>query len=334
MRILNCIFVIIGTIIGAGFASGKEIYTFFYIYGKNGIIGLIISIISIGYIIYKTLKIIQKYNINSYDELLKIIIKNKKINVEKIINLIINIFLIVTFLIMCAGFCAYFKQEFKINEIISALIISVFSYIILKKNIKGIFFLNTILIPIIIILLVILGIKSLNTVNQITQISKSYSWLPKAILYASYNSITLTAMLIPLKKYIKNKKDISKITLFTILIIIILAFIIFMLLLNININSKNIELPAVYAAGQFGIIYKYLYGIIILGAIITTAISSAFGFLNNVSNNEKDYKKYTQIICILSLFVPLIGFSNLINSLYPIFGILGLLQLILILKCK
>lgn len=38
MKILSCIFVIIGVIIGAGFASGKEIYTFFFVYGEKGII--------------------------------------------------------------------------------------------------------------------------------------------------------------------------------------------------------------------------------------------------------------------------------------------------------
>ena len=59
MKILSCIFVIIGIIIGAGFASGKEIYTFFFVYGKNGIIGIIISSFLIGYTIYKSLKIIK-----------------------------------------------------------------------------------------------------------------------------------------------------------------------------------------------------------------------------------------------------------------------------------
>lgn len=42
-NILKICFVIIGTIIGAGFASGKEIYTFFNIYGPKGFLGLIIS---------------------------------------------------------------------------------------------------------------------------------------------------------------------------------------------------------------------------------------------------------------------------------------------------
>lgn len=34
-NVLSIIFVIIGTIIGAGFASGQEIYTFFNRYGFN-----------------------------------------------------------------------------------------------------------------------------------------------------------------------------------------------------------------------------------------------------------------------------------------------------------
>ena len=57
-NIYKAIFVIIGTIIGAGFASGQEIYTFFNRYGIQGIIGLILSVTLIGVIIYKTFKVI------------------------------------------------------------------------------------------------------------------------------------------------------------------------------------------------------------------------------------------------------------------------------------
>lgn len=86
--------------------------------------------------------------------------------------------------------------------------------------------------------------------------------------------------------------------------------------------------------GLFGAFYKYLYGITILGAIFTTAISAGYGFLNNVTKDKNKYKKLNIIMCISSIFVALFGFSNLVNNIYPIFGILGLLQLILILKCK
>ena len=59
----NCIkiaLVIIGALIGAGFASGQEIYLFFFSYGKKGILGIIISSILLGIIIYKTIVIINE----------------------------------------------------------------------------------------------------------------------------------------------------------------------------------------------------------------------------------------------------------------------------------
>ena len=237
---------------------------------------------------------------------------------------------------MCAGFTAYFKQELGINEIVSSIFISVFCYLILNRNMKGIFLLNSILIPIIIIVLIILGVKVFDNNIEINSIQNNKMWLFNAILYASYNSITLISILIPIKKYITRKKDILKISTICSLIIIVLALIIFMILLTINLDINQIELPTVYVAKHLGEIYKYLYGIIILGAIATTAISSAYGFLNNISKAGKKskYKMYNKLICFLAIFVSLFGFSNLVNNLYPIFGILGLLQLIFILKCK
>ena len=54
-EIFTITLVIIGALIGAGFASGQEIYSFFYSYGIMGIIGIIVTCILISLIIYKTL---------------------------------------------------------------------------------------------------------------------------------------------------------------------------------------------------------------------------------------------------------------------------------------
>ncbi len=267
MGIVSCVFVIIGVIIGAGFASGKEIYTFFFVYGKYGILGIVVSVYIIGYLIYKTLKIIKEYDINSYDEFLDIIlgsIKTKNIDLKIIVNFIVNVFLLITFFVMCAGFSAYFNQEFGINQFTTSLLLAVLCYFILNKNINGIFILNSILMPVIIIILLALGIKAFDLSFDLKEISSNGKWILNALLYASYNSITLVSILIPMKKYIKTKKDILKIVCLSSLIIIILAFVIFILLLSINENIKEIELPSVYAANSFGVIYKYLYGGIIL----------------------------------------------------------------------
>ena len=111
-NILKITFVIIGTIIGAGFSSGQEILTFFNYYGIYGLIGLIISLAIIGLIIYKTLKINLEKNINSYQSFIENImplkLRDNRIFVFTINN-IINIFLLISFNIMVARFfCIFF----------------------------------------------------------------------------------------------------------------------------------------------------------------------------------------------------------------------------------
>ena len=88
--------VIIGTLIGAGFASGQEVYLFFYSYGIRGIIGIFISSILMGVIIYKTLILVKENEINNYRDFLNLIIKKKEsnnfLNIKNIVNIIINMF--------------------------------------------------------------------------------------------------------------------------------------------------------------------------------------------------------------------------------------------------
>ena len=79
-KILKIVFVIIGTLIGAGFASGQEIYLFFFSYGIKGILGLLISSLLISLVIYKILKIVKERKIENYRQLLDILIQPKRSN--------------------------------------------------------------------------------------------------------------------------------------------------------------------------------------------------------------------------------------------------------------
>ena len=154
MDILKVVFVIIGTLIGAGFASGQEVNTFFFSFGVKGLIGIILSSFIIGIIIYKTFKIIYKNNINNYKEFLNCLLKNEKIN--NITNSIINIFILVSFYVMIAGFGAYLQQELNLNSIIGSSILAILCLILFKTNVNGLVKVNEILIPILIIIVILI----------------------------------------------------------------------------------------------------------------------------------------------------------------------------------
>ena len=102
--------------------------------------------------------------------------------------------------------------------------------------------------------------------------------------------------------------------------------------MNVFSNEiKNVEIPIIYIANTLGIWGKYIYGMVVLIAIFTTAISTGYGFLSNITKSRKIYLICASIICIASIFIGQLGFSDLISILYPIFGYLGIIQIIFLL---
>lgn len=332
-NIIKIVMVIIGTIIGAGFASGREIYLFFGKFGKMGQLGIIISGIFTGIIIYNTLKVINKKEIHTYTDLLeKTNFKYKNIN--KIIKIIVMIFELISFYIMVAGFSAYMKQTYNLPIYLSSTIFVLISYLIFKKSLKGMIKANIILVPILLIFIIYLGLKNIPYIMQNNFISEinidKKGWLISSILYTSYNSIILIPVLVTMKEYIKNKKQIIMISTISALTIIILSFCIFGLLLKGSFFIQELDLPLIEITLEFGKTFSYIYGFIIIVSIFTSAISTGYSFLENICKSKKTYNIMLIFISITAILVSNIGFSNLVNFLYPLFGILGIIQIILI----
>lgn len=311
---------------------GQEIFVFFNKYSAWGVIGIIISMFIMTSIIYKVLLITYKNNdINTYSNFIDKIIGKKQITI--ILQNVINMFLIISFYIMIAGCGAYFKQEFGISTFLGSLVIAIFCYITFNKDINGIIKVNSLVVPSIIILIMLLGFSKTSEIKVMNLIltNNSWNWVISGILYASYNSILLIPMLISLKKQIKEQKYIKIISIICMIILLVLSAIIFLLIETIE-TPENIEMPLVYIAESLKVMYRYLYGIVILSSIFTTAISAGYSFLNNVTKNKKTYSYLNLLICASSIIISNIGFSNLINYLYPIFGVLGIVQIFFIMK--
>ena len=334
-KILKALFVIIGTLVGAGFASGQEIYIFFYQYGINGILGIVVSSTLIAVVIYKVLDICQKKEVKNYKDFLKICIKNEKY--LEIFNTVINLFILITFYIMVAGFGAYLEQELKINGLIGSLLLAVICYIVFLGDVSGLIKISQLIVPILIGSLVLIGINIID-VENIFQMSyylpenESGKWLLDGVLYGSYNTILLIPVVIALRNLATNRNKQITISILTGVLVIILSLTIFFMLMKVEVAIENLEMPAVYIASKISTVFEYIYGFIILSSILTTSVSLGTSFLENVAKTKKSYKRYAIFICVSSIMVSNVGFSNLVNLLYPIFGYIGLVQILGILK--
>ena len=333
-EILSIVLVIIGALIGAGFASGQEIYSFFYAYGEKGIIGIIVTSTLTSVLIYKTLKMVCQNEITTYNEFLGLVIKNKKIT--KIINIVLNILLLISFYIMIAGFGAYFEQELGINTYIGSIGFALFCSIVFFLNVNGVLKISNIIVPLLIMFIVFIGIKNIFYLKDIELIQIKNNWLNSSIIYTSYNLILLIPVLISLRNQITQEKNIKYIAIFSSGLMIFLSIMIFLLLLNENIIClRKQEMPAVYVISKNFSQYRNLYAFIILASIFTTAISVGIGFLQNImGENKKSYTQFVLIMCISSLLISNFGFSKLVNFAYPFFGYLGIIQILNILYSK
>lgn len=329
--------VITGTLIGAGFASGKEIYLFFYRYGFYGFIGIIICSILLGILLYKILSLSLKYKISNYSDFLSLFIKNKLLKKSSII--ITNVFLLLTFFVMIAGFGAYLNQEFGVNYTIGIGIISVLCFFIFLKGAKGVEKVSSILVPVLIFFIFFLGIKNIKLItnifcieNEIIHCNLYNNWFIQALLYCSYNLYLLIPVLINFTGKL-NKKKVIRISINCMFIIFALLLSIFVVLSKETVyNLSFIEMPVIYLIEDNEPVLKVIYGIIISFSIITTAISEGIGFIKGIKIKEKNYWKIVLIMCILGILVSYLGFTSLVQILYPVIGLIGIIQIIYILK--
>jgi len=322
--------VIIGTIIGAGFISGQEIHSFFNKYGTCGQIGIITAISLIAVVIYKTCTIMCEQKISNYEEFLESTIKSKNKIITYTIKNIINIFLVISFFIMCSAFSTYCYENYQIPKVIGGAIISLASYIILKKDVKAIIKTNELLMPLIVVFIIIIGIITIHWQTYLTVGESLIKPLTKGILYANYNCIVLIPMLITLHGQIKNKKQIKNISIISFIILLLLTEIIYTVQSKIHIN--NAEMPMLEVSKQISPLCTAIYGIMTGIAIFTSAISAAHSLTNNIKIGSKAKNAVLLLLCTVAVPISLLSFSELVNLAYPIFGLLGIIQIIFILK--
>lgn len=332
-EVFSIVLVIIGALVGAGFTSGQEIYSFFYSYGSIGIIGIIITCCLISLMVHKSLKIIYSNKINSYDEFLNIFIKNEKIT--KAISVVINILLLVTFYIMVAGFGAYFEQEIGLKRIIGSSILVIMVTIVFFTSVKGVMKVSEYIVPLLIIFIIIIGGTNLLTINSNAEVlCIKKGWLLSSVIYCSYNMILLIPVLISIRKQITKKENIKYVSTLCGIFMIIMSLMLYMLLMRANVELASLEMPIVYVIRTFFKSFKTIYAFIILMSIFTTAISIGIGLLQNISKDRRRYTQSVIFMCITSLIVSNFGFSKLVNLMYPFFGYIGIIQLIYIINKK
>ncbi|MGL5379678.1 YkvI family membrane protein, partial [Clostridium sp.] len=285
-RIFQIAVVFIGTIVGAGLASGQEITEFFTSYGVSSFAGIIIC--GIFYVAMGTIvsKISIRYKLNSYSDVMKVVSPNI---LGKATSVITTLYLISSASIILAGSGALINQFFGIPKFVGSLIMIAIAIFFLLRDTDGLIEVNSFIVPTLITTITIITIlyfvfcKDMLTLDFLTQFEPRKTGITKStILYAGYNVLCCLGVLVPLSTQTKKTKTMFLGVVFGALGLAILSFAINLLLMINQPYIYEYEIPLLFVAQRFGNVIQALLLVVIWLEMFSTEVSDVYSISKTI----------------------------------------------------
>lgn len=325
--------VYVGTVVGAGFATGKEIVEFFSRFGFIGLIGILMS----GYIFIvqgsKLMRLSVRIGAKSYQEFNIYLFGNF---FGMIINALMLLMLLGVTAVMLAGAGAVFEEQLGLSKNFGILLTIVFSIIVMVVGTKGLFAVNTFVVPVMIafsFLMLFFSARLPNFFDQILYIPFSEDGWKSVVAPFSYTALNLglaQAVLVPVASEVNDEKIVQwgGILGGTALTLILLSSHLTLVMLP---DPGVFEIPMAAVLKELAPGLSFIYILVIYGEIFTTVIGNIYGLERQIST----YIFIPRIavvggIFVIVYFISFVNYGTLLSKLYPLFGYITMIFIILL----
>lgn len=326
--------VYVGTVVGAGFASGQEVLQFFSFFGFNGFFALFAATALFVFFGMVILELARRLGADSHREVIRYAGGPW---LGRVIDGVITFFLFGALTAMAAGAGAIFTEQFGLPHVVGSLVLVVATLFTVLIGISGVISAISYVVPV--LLLAVFGIAiatltvnplDLGEVNRWAGASRPAVpfWPVSAVVYVSYNLVLGVAVLAPMGRHVKNKNIIRKGALYGGIGLGLGALAINMALLANVPEVSGFEVPMVYIAAGISPLVQVGYSVVLLAEVYTTAVGSLYGFVERITDQGKPVFRWLVIGTGAAAFAAgQLGFSTLVRVLYPAVGYAGLLML-------
>lgn len=327
MRSLKTIFVYLGFIIGAGFASGREIMEYFNIPSGRNVSGIIIASFLFALTAYLIMAKASKHKIKTFDDYIDSVAGRA----ARPVKFFMLVYMFCGLFTMFAGSGALLYSLGPVSRLFGAVVAAAVCFFVISFDLKGVEVLNMILVPIMIggiVYVAVCGTVFGGTpvFNDSFKVGMRSEVVLSAVCYGAYNTVTAGAVLVPLSKG-ESAKALRIRTLTAGFVAGILIFLVWTVQrLNFDILWKS-ELPMLELAAMCGKTCKRVYTAVLFMAICTTAVSYGYGILSHfggIIKSRFDRVAFAFVVCLAALPPAMYGFSNIVANLYSIFGYVGM----------
>ena len=325
--------VYVGTVVGAGFATGKEIVEFFSRFGLFGLISIVMS----GYLFIvlgsKLMRMAAQIDAKSYQEFNEHLFGKWP---SRVINVFMLFMLLGVSAVMLSGAGAVFEEQLGIPKNIGVFLTIFLSFIVMIIGTKGLFAVNGFVVPLMIsfsVILMLFSVKMPNFLNQLVFIPHADDGWKSVVAPFSYVALNLClaqAVLVPIATEVKDDWTIKW---GGILGGAALTFILisshFTLIMLPDLELYNIPM-AIIMKNMAPFLY-WIFVLVIYGEIFTSVIGNIFGLDRQV----KQYIPVSTIVSVTAIFavaylISLVNYGTLLSYLYPFFGYICMVFFVLL----
>jgi len=331
--------VYVGTVVGAGFATGQEILQFFVRFGIGGLWGIGLS--TVLFVLYGIfiMQLGMALSARSHLEVIRGI-GGAAFGVVMDALIMLSLFGAVT--AMLAGSGALFAQQFGVPAALGSFMMAALTAVTVMRGLHGV--INAISAVVPFLLVSVLGISvyallvappDLQAGVQVSGGGLMGNWLWAAILYASYNILMSAAVLAPLGGAASDQRAVFRGGALGGILLGGASLLIYLALSASSAETRGLEVPLLALAGRIGSLAGAVFSAVLLAEIYTTAVGSLYGFSARLAGGRRlSVSMKIVVVTAFAFFASLLGFSNLVSTLYPLQGYGGIVFLLAILYAR
>lgn len=328
----------IGTVVGAGFATGQEVFQFFTVFGRFSVLGIMLAAFLFCYFGLLIMIFSRRLKAVSHLDLVRYTSGNK-------IGILLDWFITLSFLgvlvVMAAGAGAVAEEQLGFSSLAGSLLIMILTFGTVLSGLNNVIKTIGLIVPFLLVTVLAVALISIIS-NPISPEKLSHlhsvppaaaaNWASSSILYVSYNLLLAVAILAPLGTAAKNRDSLLKGAFLGGLGLGAGLLAINFALLSGLPQILAYEVPMVYLASSFHPLLALAYGIILLLEIFSTTVSVLFGFVSRMALNSRQKFFWAGFASLSSILASQLGFSRIVATVYPLMGYFGIIFLVIVLR--
>lgn len=328
-------FTYIGTVVGAGFATGQEILQFFTVYGKMATLTIIVSSVLFIWLGTKLMLLARRIRARSYEDM------NVHLFGEAVggfVSWLMMLLLLAISSVMLAGAGAVFREHLNMHYQTGLVVTAALAFTVMMRGMNGIKAVNSLVVPVMLAFTAAVCVMSLRlpASGNFMTLEGGYPlwriWL-SPFMYTAFNLALAQAVLVPLGASAHDERTIR-----------LGGFIggggiaVMLIAGHISLSAHmpgiaQFDIPMGQLVAPLGPWVQLMFLFLIYAEIYTTLIANVYGLALQIKQHSR--WSMPTIMAVLLLFcyaVSQFGFKTLLTALYPALGLISLVWLAMLLR--